>query len=177
MKVFLLIIFCTFSINSYSQKMKYVTWDDILIERSIESLYNTLNQSKEYDERELLENNLLIRDNGYLIDNKYFDTLTTTKIQEKKLGRNLFCNKKEFSRIFRYLKTNKISFLKVTIKKFHFNTKNNYYVFFETMVATKSKKYGINYKYYNTLAFFKYKWNDSVNNGDYELEEFELFNP
>lgn len=175
MKLHLLLLFSVLFINVHSQNIRHVTWTDILFERSIEKLHEAVSQSKDDDEKEFLENNLLIYENGYLVENKYFDVYTTKKIKEKRLGQNMFCDKKELTKVFRLLKTNKISFLKATIKSFHFNAKNKYYVFFETMSANKSKEDGFNLKYYNTFALFVYSWNDDLNNGTYELERFDLF--
>ncbi|MGH1518095.1 hypothetical protein [Chryseobacterium sp. JK1] len=174
MRTYLLLIFCTLSINLFSQQNNNVTWKDILLDRSIESLHKTLNESKEDEERELFENNLLILDNGYLIDNKYFDTYTTKKIKERNLGHNMLYNSKEFSKIFSYLKVNKLSFIKATVKNTYWKSDQKYYIFFETMSAIKTPS-DITFKNYNT-ALYVYKWNDSLNNGDYELEKYELFN-
>ncbi|SDG65014.1 hypothetical protein [Epilithonimonas hungarica] len=174
-KIFLLSVLLLLNLSIFTVKAQEITWDDILLERSIKELHNILSASNDDMEREFMGNHLLIREDGYLLDNQYFDTNTTRRIKEKNLGDNLFCNKREFSKVFSLLKTNKISFLKATVKKFHFNSKNEYYIFFETMSAIKSKGSTIDFHYYNTYAVFLYKWNDNYNKGDYELNKSQLF--
>lgn len=170
-KIFLVFILLSATIRTNSQ-YKVVTWSDILLERSIEELHKTLIHSKDREDREFLKNQLLIHEDGYLIENNLLDTLTTKLIKEKSLSRNLLCNKKVFFKIFRLLNVEGLTFLKTTIKTIN----NRYYVFFDTMWVTRTKDNELYFKQYNTFALYIYQWDDNFSDGDYKLESFEIFN-
>lgn len=109
-------------------------------------------------EREFMENHLLIREDGYLMDNKYFDSYTTKRIKEKYLDKNMFNNKKRiFLKFLNYLIKKGLCFLKATVKE----TEKNI-MFFETTSASKYKN-DLYFKHYNTLALFVYKYEGKGN--------------
>ena len=166
-KLFFIGILFFLSCEAYSQ-YNVVTWDDILLERSVEELHNILSKSDDDAEREFMENHLLIREDGYLMDNKYFDSYTTKRIKEKYLDKNMFNNKKVFFKVFKVFNKERVVFLKATVKE----TEKKYYVFFETTSASKYKN-DLYFKHYNTLALFVYKYEKEK--GEFSLENTEIF--
>lgn len=168
MKILLCYILLLLSITVNSQH-KVSTYEDIILEKGIEELYNTLSKSTDENERELIENYVLIKDDGTLIDNKYFNVFSTKKIKENNLNKNMLCNKKNLFKTFKLLKIEGLRFLKVSTKR----TENRYYLFFETMWTTKTKENDLYFKHYNTLAVFVYKHDN--NQKDFSLEGTEIF--
>ncbi|MCS4301816.1 hypothetical protein [Chryseobacterium sp. BIGb0232] len=168
MKILLCYILLLLSIGVKSQH-KVSNYEDVILERSIEDLNNILSKSTDEAEKELIENYVLIKDDGHLIDNKYFNVHSTKKINENNLNENMLCNKKNLFKVFKLIKKEGLKFLKVSIKR----TENHYYVFFETMWATKTKDNDIYFKRYNTLAMFLYNYDNDKK--DFYLAETELF--
>lgn len=166
-KLFFIWILLFLSTKANSQ-YNVVTWSDILLERGIEELHNILSMSDDEIESEFMENHLLITEDGFIMDNKYFDVSTTKKLKEKNLDKNIFYNEKIFFKILKLLDRKSILFLRATVRQ----TDLRYYVFFETISASNYKN-NFYFKHYNTLGLFVYKYDNDKKN--FFLEETETF--
>jgi len=76
MKIYIIIIFLSFSSTLYSQDYPYYGWYDVVVERSVEHLHKTLSSSNDITDKELLsmmKRSVLITEGGYFYNSSYFN--------------------------------------------------------------------------------------------------------
>jgi hypothetical protein len=149
----LIIIFLLFSFKFYSQQnANSESSFDKFMKENIERLHETINKSV-YKNR-LMSDRLLITETGRLLENKYFDTITTKKIKKAFPAQNLLYGNNIFPKVLKLLKVKGLQFLKLTTE----NTKDRTFVFINKFNYSYSEKEGIIIIKKAPVAFYAYKY-------------------
>ena len=175
MKIYIIIIFLSFSSTLYSQDYPYYGWYDVVVERSVEHLHKTLSSSNDITDKELLsmmKRSVLITEGGYFYNSSYFNQEMIKYIRPFYSFKSFWREPLIAKKIIKKKKVKGFDFVKIFLHSVNYDI----YICFEagSVFLDKETDKGIRMKKQLTFALYKYKYNKEK--VDYDLEEFEIYN-